>query len=976
MSIEIYVDNTVSSNSTPEDELINVNTNTDINNFKLLGEIEGSLVRELVRKLETEIDQLEIYNFIIDNINDDHQWVKNTMFPLYFNIDIVENNVPFLMNPREEIWPFAYLAANYFLNGAVRELPYTNYKSLSDTRCVYNVLKHHYKRASKKKIETFNRDDVSLAELIDFTDHYKIKTALLNVNGDVLYKNDYEQNTNHRNLYAIICNNHIYPCIDKKQSNGYKPQLKEERVTQVNEDNILYSYNHKTYGYEGCKVEKEVKVNKKFFEKVNPNFTYKSDCIKFLTLHYNTIKDVNKQYYGYDIKKAYYSCILDLNDKEEFPIFTVLSFWSKYDLNIPIDNTYYYSFSKKSLEKLRPYGIISNVWEGKMIIFLLSNKLIDREEIEYYKAPSYSYEWGHIKNRILKLLQEEHPEANIKTLEEGLKYSADFITHNGVLGKTMFGNPKKFTNLNEEELHLLNQEKVRWYRTEGGFQTKSEKYFRYYNNVHIYNHVIQETCLKVLHNVLHIKKTRNLLPICIKTDCIVYDREVELLTPKLFRLEIKKDTYVDNLQDLDIKENELIISTRCLKQKYISIEKVITDVFGEFDNFSNICYTGAPGTGKTTIVLANHKYDMNSTITNKCLLNIMKENEPEKSKTIYSLFQLFNPMNFVGGFNRYYGTTFWIDEFSMVPLEVWGYIFIMCKDYDCNFIFSGDTNQLPPIKEKPIDITHTFFKKVFGKITELTKDHRNSKELVELRNRILKRVNVWDYIPKTKKGQGVIYNVNCNTPVIKDVDFRDYDKHIAWTNNACNYINQEIMKKRNLSFNPEKGQVDIGVNLTVRKTMKHLGIFKGQTFKAESKKLRKVDVEKEITVKTNGKEIKRKRLVKVEKVFYTMVDLTRDDIKEVIQDDLIYFKLGFCNTTHSSQGDTIKGKFCIHECRGMFSCDKSILYTAITRGKNLEDITFFCNNYPITQALKLPKINSTNEDEIDYFCRRDPVKFN
>lgn len=85
-------------------------------------------------------------------------------------------------------------------------------------------------------------------------------------------------------------------------------------------------------------------------------------------------------------------------------------------------------------------------------------------------------------------------------------------------------------------------------------------------------------------------------------------------------------------------------------------------------------------------------------------------------------------------------------------------------------------------------------------------------------------------------------------------------------------------------------------------------------------------------------------------------------------------QIAFAITCHSIQGATIKEEYCIHEVdRMMKSGNKKLLYTAVTRGIDLNDIHFYKGvpnppkNFNSNDFIKLNYIDMSDDEEFNKF---------
>ena len=332
----------------------------------------------------------------------------------------------------------------------------------------------------------------------------------------------------------------------------------------------------------------------------------------------------------------------------------------------------------------------------------------------------------------------------------------------------------------------------------------------------------------------------------------------------------------------------------------------------------NKSYFGPPGTGKTELVKGNeefnlpgHNYDFAVTTTNVCARNINGE-------TIYSTLRLFSPEEVYKSFRKFKDTCIWIDEFSMLPKHIWNYIFILSKEFNVKFIISGDINQIGPIGERKMNVKDIFFKHLMGDNTVLTIDYRNDPEIVELRDKVLNcdEFQLHGLFKKTKS------------------DYTKYDRHLSFYKATAKAVNLNILKKRKLKYLRQDGEwvISDGVILRARVSKKKLGIYKGDVWKKEGE---------------------------------CLINLTNGTVMDIVGCTLDYFTLGYCITTHSSQGLTISDDLVIHDICGMITQNTDILYTAITRGKKFKNLHYVYKGDRTDKKIPMAWIDH-DDDETSY----------
>jgi hypothetical protein len=840
----------------------------------------------------------------------------------------------------------SYLSAKgfikkYRLQGSPKIIPYENYDTndSGDINCVLAYVQKTFPKISKKKVDNyFNKEYICSDSILEFCDEYKIPLKLYDIAGNIKVKNDHGPNKSYCSFTGIICNNHFYP-VKKSENNNNSgnsyPRLSDVKADYKEvayNDNIIIQKESLYFSSAGTfklptedNEEVQDEIDGAFFRNITPNFNYKADNNKLQSLLYvaNNMAEFNTE--EYDMKKAYYNMASNIiNETEECPVFSVDSIWQKLTTDI-IHNYNYYLIKRPALDKLSKYGINTNLQAGYIINFLLNKNMISISDIKYEKKASYTIKWQVMQNRIESL-----------KIKLGDKLKDEYIFYNGILGKTDSHKTTSIINITQEDINLLNYNQQtdqftdEWHmqnpiEEEGVEQDlkyvkgiKTTNYFRHINTSNIYDFVVGRTSLFLLTVMFDIlEKNEDLELLKVKVDCLVFSRPVTI--PKEYQ------QYFKTLSNAEINKTFYNIHIN-----YINGKKLIKRIIEEVKSGQqNITLQGAPGTGKTYKVKKDYKYDVATTTTNLCLLNIM--DEEHTSKTVYSLLSLYNPADLSKTLSKLRNKTIWLDEFSMIPKSTWGFFHILNKDYNCKLIISGDINQIPPIGEKAIDMSSVYFKYLFQDVETLTQDYRNDKEIIKLRDSVLNA----NYTAQ-------VYNLM--KPLYTDIDFLKFDRHLSHTHQTKNIINYLMKKERKFIYHwtnkkvkeiydteskKIKGvyestlDVSVGVLLTCKSTKKSAGIFKNDLWQVEKKH---------------------------DSCGYTLKNKLRDiPTLYVEMKDMIHFDLGYCSTVHSSQGLTINEPFCIHDIKSMINCDTSILYTAITRGTKYENMNLYANRQTYEQ---------------------------
>lgn len=847
----------------------------------------------------------------------------------------------------------------YKLFGTTKNIPYLNYDNndLQDNKCFYNFLQERYNKLGKKQKNKFNHiEGVSIQDIIDFTNEKKIKCKLYNIVGRCIYYNDFERNKNHPNLQAIISNHHIYPLTKDRKT--MKPELNKKLIYTENEElfdtenseicnDIAYVKNDKTYTRDGCLLpyglDKE-QIDNVFFQGLHANFSHTDDITHIKSFYYTNNKKLSHCSFEYDINSAFFYVANEFIINSHFdkcPIFTYDDIWQKYE-NKNIDVSSYYTISEKALKKLKKYGLNDNQRIGFIIKLLLDENLLNIDDIEYVKKPSFLVPWSEFKKNLNKLIKNQISvklNKDVKELKdediEACNIKKDYVLYNGLLGKVRNENNEYIYGCDKDEYDLLNYdlsnelwEMIEIPDVDTVYYKKHNKImFKNLNNITLYNHIVEATNYILLENIINIKKQFNIKPIKINTDSISYDGEIDILDKyiNIFKLQTI-ETDIINKQNLPVKHKEIFKMIRHNEVNYNNIEDILKTINERVSKVGkdNITFTGAPGTGKTYTVKNNYTYDISCTSTNMCLLNM-----DEDSKTIFSLLELHHQDHYLKVLKKLSNRTIWVDEFSMIDTYVLNFFFVACYLYNTKIIWSGDINQIAPINGDKVNLESTMNKLLFGNITYLTKDYRNEKSLIKLREQVLDNnfINIHKLTKKNNQWQQIKH-------------------HIVFYHKTKEYINIQMLKLNNYKYKicyDKNGlfthkNISNGVVLIVRQNNKKLNFLKNDRWE----------------VVNNDEETGE----------YVLQNIITEKFMRVTYENTKWFTLGFAFTSHSSQGLTIKDKYAIHDVKAMLYTDKDIFYTALTRGQQLKDISFYNTYRPLNfiYDIKEPKI-TTDEQE-------------
>lgn len=460
---------------------------------------------------------------------------------------------------------------------------------------------------------------------------------------------------------------------------------------------------------------------------------------------------------------------------------------------------------------------------------------------------------------------------------------------------------------------------------------KEETTFNYINSLNIYNYTVDisnfylcETLDKVRKYHKDNKLKFRLLKLQTDAICFYTDKDTYSFDELLHSVNLPKHLWKNEVSDsLEYLNNKLYKNADqeykiLLFNPFKLYESEITKMMG--DRLTVI--TGKPGTGKTHHMRENVKPDFAISLT-----NMAANNMGENGETLYKLFSNTcktkdNKTGKVINVNtsiipkikkKFQDKKVWIDEFSMLDTHCYKYI-IMLLEVGATVYLTGDINQCDPIMHKN-DYDSQFFKILFKNKTEFVRNYRCDVFINYLADNIIR--GVYPDFKQYYKNQEI--EERCKIRY-----------HIAGRNVYRRLINYQIVSTLKNCFVPLSKKTEFA--------------YKGKK-KILSKGIR-------LCVKEPLSYLPRNKILEAEEdVYYTDEPLTGEDIPKMKLTDgkLVYtmaitklckFKLGYSVTVHSIQGSTIDEPTMIYNPEFLFEWDKKILYTAVTRLKDVSHLSF------------------------------------
>lgn len=849
---------------------------------------------------------------------------------------------------------------------AVARLPYKDFALGEPTDCLIKGLIHKYSSldASKRICETAIRkwfaEDAggpSLLRLKEFAERYHIPLRVYDVTGAEIHlmtRHNVGRPSVRPGLAMVAWNNHAY--FFEKTLNA-APDFTARLPHDV--EGLFDSRSLKKQTADGVAEEmtaEEEYILGKALALDRPNFSYEAEaavCARNL-MWTNLGVGLPATAVGWDMNKAYhtatmatsaqYPCLADFIGNQRIPVFTAMDdYHASAGAPFPHERLWdvtYFFIHEDCMKRLRggtghSVGRISNLIPGVEFIYMVGRGAVTVRDVIGWKTATYSFQEEKLRHWLESLDETAKAMAtagaNTEVADEGgaSTLKSLFALLNGLLGRSFTqAHVIALTAAKEADIDLLNlthpqmeEEKLANGRTHLTMPMGERKYL-HLNAKHIYSHVISRMNLfmmKLIDDITAASPDAVLLKI--KVDAVVYDRPVKL-PPWALPIFKPENPRVPEYGYGHTTHDPSALQARVQNEIDALVEKCVV-------------YTGAPGTGKTTIVHKEHDYDVALAFSNVCARNLDHETKRGafvKGETLHSGLGLYSLDQAEKIMARLKDKVLWVDEFSTVQSWIWSVLVSLLKRGLKVLILTGDPNQTPPVMEKfrsKSALTHALL--TGGK--RLATDHRNDKELIKLRDFIL---DAPEY--ETSSVIALLENLCATRPELSAdrllaQDLAAIDVHITHTNKLRLAINQMIVESRGLVFtmrNSVTHRADArskinwtasrGLRLRARVSRKGQEIYKGAIYELLT----------EVTWVSSSAELRRIHL-----------DLERAPEKPFTLPikDFSVFELGYALTAHSSIGQTVRGqKLAIHQARQMINIDKSILYVAITRACRLSDI--------------------------------------
>jgi hypothetical protein len=594
-----------------------------------------------------------------------------------------------------------------------------------------------------------------------------------------------------------------------------------------------------------------------------------------------------------------------LNYGFNFPVYSCLDNIRNFNGEIT-DGNYY--IETDNVFPLRKNGFYSR----PMVEYCLKQNIISKFDIKYEYKPSLEIKSDYFKTFVEYLMQvypEEFHKLSVNSLI-GMFGRRDhsFIDHKICLKDNIQDMDEVYSNYKRPFVNDINDDYC--------IVTEKNSIDKLESSYPIYSQILDCEAIE-LHKKTEMLKKSGCIPICVKTDAVVYFSEKPLNIDNYFWDEEKTVLKYKHEEPALLKKSIQYFNEDKFKSSPIKYN--IVEDTKEFNFNVHVAkqivnskqswlLNGPPGSGKTKLIneiikeINDDKSILRLTPTNVSALLIGGETINKFAHTHLNNSKALKKLRFV--------KNIMIDEVSMMR-ELFYSVFLSIKFHypHINFIISGDFNQLEPVNDrKHFNYEHSkaLYELVGGSKVDLTLCRRSDDKLFNL----CKNIN-----------EGKEYNVDdlINKP------FKSYT-NICFTNKRRIKINEECMNRylkensglktcdiTKLSYdkNTQDYKLCKGMPLISRVNMSSLEVFNNETFICN--KINDLTIEV-----SNGL----KSLTIEKKIFSKL------------------FLLGFCITTHKSQGMSLDEKYCIHEFDRFY---KKLKYVALSRATKYEHINIVAN---------------------------------
>ena len=250
-------------------------------------------------------------------------------------------------------------------------------------------------------------------------------------------------------------------------------------------------------------------------------------------------------------------------------------------------------------------------------------------------------------------------------------------------------------------------------------------------------------------------------------------------------------------------------------------------------------------------------------------------------------------------------------------------------------IGAGDCNQLPPINDLTNTQPHDIYAdQCMDKIFKYNLYLKICKRVGEKDRLVLEEM--WNdfWIHKLPLREIIVKYFKTTNKINPN------DTHIAYTNDRCRYVSDEVRKQFGY-----KNPYEIGEEVVCKLYLKQ----NGEKFNG--------NIRSKILCINNSK-------ITIENI--------KTKKKSTLDEETLYkhFRYGYCSTAHSYQGASVKNNITIHEWQRSRLVTREWLYTAITRCVDLNNVSFY-HNVEAEQEIVEQKLMNYFKNKIEAYKQQD-----
>ena len=605
----------------------------------------------------------------------------------------------------------------------------------------------------------------------------------------------------------------------------------------------------------------------------------------------------------------------------DYPVFTVMDSVKNYDGN---RETGLYYIQTKSYFPLRGNG-----WYLLPTVeFCLKRKLIQESDIKYFIKSSLSIPKNYFNEFITYCYSVlgDYGKLSINSMVGCFKpkpreqWNTVHFTTNPNEAFNYFLNYKDHSS-SFIDIRQIND--IDYYQVYDKYITVREE-----TDAILYQQVLEEEAIE-LYKLSRVIQKKNGYILDLKTDCVVCAFKDDVLPFKInnkniegFYYDVESTVHRYKLEDVS---HRLTFETNkiCRREKYKFIEKewnIITDsesndfkplVDSIMNNNSSYHIDGRAGCGKSHLVkLLQAEMD-------KRKINYISLAPTNKAANVISgctihRFIKRNSKKTLKDKNYEY---IFIDEISMVSEIFYKYFIVLKRALSVKFIISGDFEQLLPVKDR-VGVC----------------DYKNSMAIGELSdfNRL--------QLSHCRRADDELFNMlnPVNIDQLKKSDFKNnFEKrHICFTNDKRKKINDAMMdlhinetkkiyaqKKRKFPDIAELKRVPALENTQNVKLCENMPII-------ARKNIKELDI-------ANNEQFIIKKVYCDDEIIIIVDEVSNEEHEIKFKDFQYWFNIGFCITTHKSQGQSYDFPYTIHEFERF---DSRMRYVSLSRATKKEFI--------------------------------------